>query len=118
MSEVQVTLDSDAVGPGGTVGGKVDWSQSGKRSERVAIRLFWFTQGKGTEDLEIVEEKIVESPSASSSEVFSFKAPRFPYSYAGKLLAITWAVEASLEPKGEVDRKQFTLGPQGREIRL
>jgi hypothetical protein len=67
--------------------------------------------------MEIVDEKIIETPSTNSSERFAFAAPRFPWSYAGQLMAITWAVEAAMEPKGEADRVTFVLGPDGNEVR-
>lgn len=116
MSQIQVQLDSEAVRPGQDVSGTVSWSLQGRRGDRVVIRLFWYTQGKGTEDIGVVDEKTIPSPAVSSSERFSFRAPAFPWSYAGTLMAITWAVEATVEPKGAVDRKQFVLGPEGREI--
>lgn len=118
MSSIEVRLNSDTVSPGDAVTGTVTWSLDSSRVAKVAIRLFWFTQGKGSEDLEVVEEKVVDSPALSSSETFSFTAPAFPWSYSGTLMAITWAVEAAVDPGGEAGRASFTLGPDGREVTL
>ncbi|MBD3241390.1 MAG: hypothetical protein GF331_12445 [Chitinivibrionales bacterium] len=116
MSQIQVQLDSDAVRPGQELTGTVSWSLQQHRGDRIVVRVFWYTQGKGTEDLGVVDEKTIPSPATAATERFSFRVPAFPWSYAGTLMAITWAVEATVEPKGAVDRKQFVLGPNGQEV--
>ena len=64
------------------------------------ISLLWHTEGKGTEDVEVVEQINVEDPPITGSHDFSFRVPDFPWSFSGTLISLIWAVEASLDPGG------------------
>jgi hypothetical protein len=79
-------------------------------------RLFWFTRGKGTEDVCIVAtESLMEFLERGERRV-RFSLPEAPYSFSGTLITLTWAVE--LVADGSAVRWEFTLAPDGKEILL
>ena len=118
MSRIQVQVETDRCEPGAPLEGRVDWQADEKRPERILISLLWYTAGKGTEDVEVVEQVEVESPSMIGSKGFELVAPEFPWSFSGTLVSLVWAVEASLEPKGGVSRVDVVVAPGAEEIRL
>jgi hypothetical protein len=81
----------------------------------IEARLFWYTSGKGTEDVGIIATRPV-APAPSGSQSFKFRLPEAPYSFSGRLITIQWAVE--LVADSEVARWEFTLSPSGSEVRL
>lgn len=80
-------------------------------------RLIWFTRGKGTQDVGVVESKPIGEPRAKGQERIRFKLPDSPYSFSGQLVSLIWAVEV-VASGGEVGRWEFVLAPDGREILL
>jgi hypothetical protein len=82
----------------------------------VEARLFWYTRGKGTEDVGIVARERIESPMARGDHRFRFHLPEAPYSFSGRLISLLWAVE--LVADDEVARWEFRLTPDGEEILL
>lgn len=117
MSSIRVHLDQSAFEPGSEVTGKVDWAV-GDRPRKIVLSLLWHTEGKGTEDVEIVEQDSVAEPSSHGSQAFSFRLPEFPWSFSGKLISLIWSVEASVEPDGGVDRANLVSAPEAEEILL
>lgn len=79
-------------------------------------RLFWITRGKGTEDLSVVATQRVPAPAAAGEHVFRFPLPAAPWSFSGRLVSLLWAVEFIADQQSA--RWEFTLGPNGREVRL
>lgn len=118
MSRIQVHLESDRCEPGGRIAGRVDWDAGGERAESLMVSLLWHTAGKGTEDVEIVDQVEVSGPALQGSHPFSFAVPEFPWSFSGTLISLVWSVEASLEPKGAVARTELVSAPGGEEVRL
>ncbi len=100
--------------PGERVEGQAGW-QLAKTPRKARIRLFWRTEGKGTEDLTIVAEQPVESPQAAQLVDFAFDLPPMPYSYHGVMLSIRWGVEAVVDRTSEC--VWFDMGPDGRPCR-
>jgi hypothetical protein len=101
--------------PGETVEFSALWALQ-KKPSAVEARLFWFTRGKGTEDVGIVARLQVPAPEAAGEYRFRFTLPDSPYSFSGRLISLLWAVE--LLAGDEVARCEFTLAPDGREIVL
>lgn len=101
--------------PGETVVLSAMWAL-GRKPKAVEARLFWFTQGRGIEDIMVVATQAVPSPAEAGEQEFTFTLPEAPYSCAGQLVSIKWAVE--LVADGEAARWEFMLGPEGREIAL
>jgi hypothetical protein len=103
--------------PGETLAGSASWSLDAAPGA-VEIRLFWYTEGRGTQDVGLVEKARFEQPQPSERREFQFTLPDRPYSLSGKLISVRWAVEVVAEPSGEAQRFGFTLGSNGKEILL
>jgi hypothetical protein len=103
--------------PGETVHGTARWELESQPS-RVEVRLFWYTQGKGTQDVEIVQTAPWDHPSSAQAGEFDFHLPHAPYSFSGKLVSVLWALEAVSDPPGEVARAEITVSPTGEEVVL
>ncbi|MCP3956402.1 MAG: hypothetical protein GY719_00975 [bacterium] len=104
--------------PGAEVRGRAEWQAGDEAPRSVLISLLWHTEGKGTEDIEIVEQIELEHPPASGSRDLTFRLPDFPWSFSGALISLVWAIEASLEPGGTVERVDLISAPGAEEIRL
>ena len=116
---ITIHLDSGAaLEPGSEVRGRVDWQAAVERPETVMISLLWYTEGKGTEDVEIVDQIEIEDPPAAGSREFSFTLPDFPWSFSGTLVSVLWRVEASIEPDGGGEHVGLVSAPGGEEIRI
>ena len=81
-------------------------------------RLFWFTRGKGTEDVNVVETVRFDNPLLEEARPVRFPLPEAPYSFSGKLISLIWALELVAEPSGESTRLELTVSPTGQEILL
>lgn len=103
--------------PGEAVEGSVRWELEGPPS-RVEVRLFWYTQGKGTQDVEVAASAAWEHPGSSEKGDFSLRLPEAPFSFSGKLISVLWAIEAVVEPAAEVARVEITVSPTGAEVVL
>lgn len=115
---ITLTLDQAEGGyvPGEPITGDVAWDIPGKL-DKVTLRLFWRTEGKGTQDVGVVAEEVFDLVSSRESRAFSFKGVAGPYSFSGNLVSILWAVEAIASPGDEVARAELTLSPTGQEVR-
>ena len=80
------------------------------------IRLFWFTRGKGTEDVGVVATERVPEPGGNGEHRVRFTLPDAPYSFSGSLISLIWAVELVADETAA--RWEFVLAPEGREILL
>lgn len=102
---------------GSLVQGKVFW-QIENEPEQAEIRLFWYTQGKGTTDLEVVQTQKFENPQQADERDFSLQLPAAPYSFSGKLISLVWALELVIEPGDWVERAEITMSATGAEVVL
>ena len=80
------------------------------------VRLFWYTRGKGTEDVELVDTVAFPNPQTTDQRTFRFALPEAPYSFSGKLISIIWAIELIVEPGRSVERREIVMSPSGREV--
>jgi len=113
---IQLDQASSEFQPGTTLSGKVIWSAAA--TQKIELRLFWFTEGRGTQDIELVEERHWDT-TGQGEETFEFTLPVEPYSFSGKLISLQWALEAVTLPKeNTTTRKIFTLSPNGKELVL
>ena len=103
--------------PGQEMSGTLRWNFD-ERPDKVELRLFWYTRGKGDEDTGLAENLPFESPTPSETRMFRFVLPNGPYSFSGRLISLIWAVEAVAEPGDHVARVEITVSPTGREIAL
>jgi hypothetical protein len=103
--------------PGETVEGTVAWRLS-PPPRSVEVRLLWYTQGKGDQDVVIVESEPFATPGAEDRRGFVFRVPEGPFSFSGKLISLEWALEAVAEPRSRAQRLAITVSPTRREILL
>lgn len=103
--------------PGEAIQGTAGWSLD-KVPSAVEIRLFWYTEGRGTQDVLIVDRVRIEGPLANERRDFRFELPAEPYTFSGKLISLRWALEVVALPSDEAQRLEITVGPTGKEILL
>ena len=117
MSELRVALDdgSLAFAPGEEVRGRASWTLDAD-PESVEVRLFWRTEGKGTQDVGVADSTTFEPPGKQDRREFRLKIPSGPYSFAGRLVAIVWSVEVVAEPGSEAGRQDIVVSPTGKPI--
>jgi hypothetical protein len=103
--------------PGSTIGGDASWHLENE-ADALEVRLFWYTQGKGTQDVKVVDAVRVERPQANGHQTFGFVAPAGPFSFSGKLITLSWAVELVVLSGEETERLDLVIGPQPIEISI
>ena len=103
--------------PGETLEGVAGWHLD-KSPESVELRLFWFTRGKGTEDVGVVNQLTFQSPQPEEGRQFSFTLPADPFSFSGQLISLIWAIELVVDPGNQSARFEFVMSPTGEEILL
>lgn len=117
LIEVQIRDGYTAFRPGDVVEGTVRWQLEPGPTE-IETRLFWYTLGKGDQDIGIVETIPYANPAPTESRQFRFRLPEGPYSFSGKLISLAWAVEVVAQPGDVAGRAEITVSPTGDEIRL
>jgi hypothetical protein len=103
--------------PGDAVSGRVAWHLD-RAPDAIELRLFWHTQGKGTEDVELIDQLCIEAPGGDGERVFAFRLPSGPYSFSGALITLSWALELVALPDGELERVDLVVAPTPVELRL
>jgi len=103
--------------PGDNVSGHFMWHLNAP-AEAVELRLFWHTSGKGTEDVEIVNELRIDAAGTSGERSFAFHLPFGPYSFSGSLITLAWALELMAFPGGDIERVELVVAPTPVELRL
>jgi hypothetical protein len=97
----------------GTVSGQLE-----PEPAAIELRLFWYTQGKGTQDVAILATIQFENPGPQDRREFRIQLPDGPYSFSGKLISLVWALELVVLPSEEASRLDITVSPTGREVLL
>lgn len=117
MSWMTLSLEKDRqwFEPGSNLEGKLAWSFD-TEADRLELRLFWYTEGRGTQDVRIVADKVLEAPGSNGSRDFRFRVPEAPYSFSGQLISLKWAIEAIAEPENLVERIELLIGPRPVEV--
>ncbi|MBN2310523.1 MAG: hypothetical protein JXR94_16230 [Candidatus Hydrogenedentes bacterium] len=119
MNSLGIVLDNDTARftPGEAVAGRVTWAFDAP-PEALELRLFWRTEGKGDEDVSVVETVRIDGPGLSGERAFEFPAPEGPYSFSGKLISLIWALELLAVSGKESARQDIVLSSDGAEIVL
>lgn len=120
MNELMLELleDRTSFRPGERLEVVAEWKLEAL-PEAVEIRLRWRTVGKGQSDESVVDSVRLESPGATGSRRCSFKLPKAPYSFSGKLISLIWSIELDYEPGDDDPRRvDFVLSPTGKEVIL
>jgi len=115
--EIQLGDGRDAYAPGETLTGTVTWRLD-TPATGVEVRLFWYTRGKGTQDVHVVKAQQFDAAGPAGRRDFRFVVPEEPYSFSGKLISLTWALEAIAQPGERMARRELVVAPGGREIVL
>jgi hypothetical protein len=103
--------------PGEELAGAAGWELE-KEAKVIEVRLIWFTRGKGTEDVGLMETVRFDQPQLAEARPFQFRLPAAPYSFSGKLISLLWALELVVLPSKESARFEFVLAPDGKEVLL
>lgn len=103
--------------PGSTVSCDASWHLAGE-VDRLELRLFWYTEGKGTQDVVVVARRAVERPESSGHGSFRFRLPAGPYSFSGTLITLKWALELVALPGEEAARVDLLVAPTPVEISI
>lgn len=106
--------------PGETITGFVDVTTGQDvNCKHLYIRMAWHTEGRGDKDRQMLSEMDVFQGTlyANSPQrfLFTFFAPREPWSYAGKLINIVWAVEVDVDVPWKINPRHeqaFILAPE------
>lgn len=117
MLKIELTDGRRQRKPGEKIEVMAQW-QLDEHADSVEARLVWSTQGKGTTDVQVVQQEQFDNPSLSENRRITFTLPESPYSFSGKLISLIWALELIAEPTGESDRFELTMSPSGEEIEL
>ncbi len=117
MSELKLETHEDRTQfqPGQFIEGLAGWEMN-EPPEKVELCLFWYTSGKGDRDVGVAERKTFDDPAAVDAQLFRFEAPNGPYSYAGRILSINWAIELLVEPGHHTQRVELTITPSGEAV--
>lgn len=115
--QVETRDGATAFAPGEVVEGTASW-QLETPAQSVELRLFWYTRGKGDQDVGVVATVAFPEPGLQDRRGFSFSLPVGPYSFSGKLISLLWALEVVAEPGSRAGRLEITVSPSRREILL
>lgn len=97
--------------PGEPMDGIAAWRNLPHRVRRVEVHLCWHTEGRGTEDVAIVETVGFDNPSPVDAKPFRLTAPAGPYSYDGRLIAIRWTIELVAEGVRDLAQIAVIISP-------
>lgn len=103
--------------PGETVEGTVGWHFD-VPAKSVELRLLWYTEGKGDQDVTVVESLPLPNPGRDEVRPFQIRLPAGPFSFSGRLISLVWALEAVAEPGSRAERLPITVSPTRQEILL
>ena len=117
LIELQTDDARNAYVPGETISGTVSWRLDAP-ADGVEVRLFWYTRGKGTTDVQVVKAQHFDSAGTSGKRSFRFVLPEEPYSFSGKLVSLIWALEAVIQPGDRSQRLELVVGPGAQEVVL
>jgi hypothetical protein len=102
--------------PGEACEGEVSW-QLDETPELVELRLFWYSEAKGEQDVEVAASQAFEATPQGEGH-FRFEIPAGPLSFTGPHVTLSWALELVAEPGEETERLDVLVSTIGREIRL
>jgi hypothetical protein len=114
---IELTDRRTAYRPGEPLSGRAAWRVDDQPTS-AELRLFWYTSGKGTQDVGVVDTMMFASPRMDDHRDFTLPLPREPYSFSGTLISLIWAIELIVEPGGHVERREIVLSATGEEVVL
>ncbi len=118
LDMMRISTDENQFSPGSPIVGTIAWQDLSEACDRIEVRLIWYTTGKGDRDVATVDQKVISSPETDGMANFKFIAPDRPYSFSGKLISLTWAIEAVEFPKLLAEKKEIFVSADGAEVQL
>ena len=114
-----LTLNQDpaTIVPGQVIEGVAGWRLDDAPSSAL-LRLFWYTEGRGTQEVRVVEELKLPTHLAELSGTFRFTVPGMPYSFQGQLITLKWALELLVNKDKEVERLDLIVSPWVEQVKL
>ena len=113
---LQLTQDPATLVPGQCIDGALAWDRE-ESPKKAMLRLFWYTDGRGTQDVGVIEE--IELPTQARVQgTFRFNIPDTPYSFDGQLITLKWAIELVLNKGKEVERLDLVVSPWVEQVTL
>jgi hypothetical protein len=116
---IDLLLDGgrSAFAPGEDIAITLAWSESAAPAWLEA-RLFWYTEGKGTQDVGVALRERIDAPGPSGQRTWRMRAPDQPWSCSGRLVSVRWALELVSADDRPVVRRDLVIAPAGSEITL
>lgn len=118
MLEIQIEHQPPNFAPGDTINGSVRTSELPTNTVKMAIRLLWYTTGKGTRDVHTSHEIVHPLGTAPVTLPFQFTAPHRPLSFSGQLISLQWAVEVVLFPSMQTTLTEIVITHNQAELTL
>lgn len=115
--EIVIAENRNAFTHGENIGGLLRWNLD-QAPRWLELRLFWYTEGKGTQNVGVEAQQRFTDLSISGERPFQFIAPAHPPSCSGKLVSIRWALELVSNDAHEIARVEVVIAPDAREIML
>ncbi len=116
-NSLYIDLPRKAFAPGENVDGELLWTLD-RPPEEITLTLGWWTEGRGTRDARVEVTRTWKTMETAGKETFSLTLPPSPYSFAGTLIALKWALEARVRKGKATVVEPLTVAPAGDEIRL
>lgn len=114
---LRINQDPTTLVPGQVIDGVAGWRLDDAPRDAL-LRLFWFTEGKGTCDVGVVEELTLPHHLAELSGTFRFTIPAAPYSFCGQLITLKWAIELLVDKGDLVERLDLIVSPWVEQVSL
>lgn len=114
---LRLNQDARTLVPGQVIDGTLGWRLDDAPKDAV-LRLFWFTEGKGTCDVGVAEELTLPHHLAELSGTFRFTLPAAPYSFCGQLITLKWAIELLVDDGKLVERLDLIVSPWVEQVTL
>ncbi len=114
---IELDHDVTAFAPGENLLGRMRWELA-TAPEWIELRLFWYTTGKGSQDVGVGPIERVVQPAAAGEHRFSLRAPNLPVSCSGRLVSVSWALELVTSTDEPVARTEVIIAPDRQEILL
>jgi hypothetical protein len=114
---LQLADGRDGYRPHERLRGTAGW-QLTRTATAMEVRLCWFVEVQGVPEVRVVQTVRYDAPLAQEQRPFEFVLPAAPYSYAGALATLSWAIELVAIPEKEFVRVLFKLGPQADLVEL
>lgn len=115
MNQFSLSLTQKHCRPTERLRGEVSW-QLNKAPKKLQVNLYWTTAGRGNTDLRIIESKSLK-PNQHGFSSFEFVLPAGPYSFSGRLITLSWAVEF-IADSNECVTETIVVAPDATELRL